>query len=95
MHHDARADFGGALIDRAANSRHYAAGLVPGDHRAADFAEAKGSGFSRRAIEPQIAAAHAGRLDLDDNVMRPRRGIGELHQLQFAIAQERDAAHGR
>jgi hypothetical protein len=41
----------------------------------------------------QVAAAHAGRLHFDDDVMSIRSGIGELHQFQSALAREYNAAH--
>jgi hypothetical protein len=43
----------------------------------------------------QVAAAHAGRLHLQHHIMRPRKRIVELHELQLAVAGEYDAAHGR
>ena len=42
----------------------------------------------------QVAAAHAGGLDLEDHVPRARRRIGELPELQLAITQEHHAFHG-
>src|SRR5262245_60459177 len=42
----------------------------------------------------QIAPAHARRLHLDDDLVRPRRRIGEGHQFELAITGEHDAAHG-
>jgi hypothetical protein len=57
-------------------------------------AEPKRRGFTTgRAIEFEIAATHSGRLDFDDDVMRPRRRIGKFGDLQFASAQETHPAH--
>ena len=94
MHHDAVADAGGALVDGAADGGDDAAWLVAGDHRAAHFAEPERGGAARGAIELQVAAAHAGRFYLHDDVVWTRCRIGEFHQLQFAFAEEGHAAHG-
>jgi hypothetical protein len=42
----------------------------------------------------QIAAAHAGRLDGDDDFTWAGRGIREVTELELAVAEENDAAHG-
>src|ERR1700722_12891130 len=94
MHHDAVADPHRALAGRAPECGDDATRLVAGDHRAAHFAEPQRRGAARGAIEFQVAAAHAGRFYLDDDVARARRRIGEFHQLQFAFAEEGHAAHG-
>src|SRR5580700_9713874 len=94
VHHDAVTDTRGALVDRAADGGDAAAWLVAGDHRARHLAEPERGGPARGAIELQVAAAHAGRLDLDHDVVRPRRRVGKFHQLQFAFAKECHAAHG-
>jgi hypothetical protein len=41
----------------------------------------------------QVAAAHAGRLHLDDDIVSLGGGIRELHQFQPAFAREYNAAH--
>src|SRR5580704_17948831 len=93
MHHDAGADMGSPLVNRTPGRRHHAARLVPGDHRATHLAEPKRSGPAGGAIELQVAAAHAGGLDLDHNVVRSRRWIGKFHELQFAFAEKSHAPH--
>src|SRR5260370_1513892 len=41
----------------------------------------------------QVAAAHAGRLHLDDDIVSLRRWIRKLHQFQPAFAREYNAPH--
>src|SRR5271169_776431 len=59
MHHDTSADAGGALSDGGPDRCDDAAGFVSGDHRTAYYSKPKRRGGARRAIELQIAAAHA------------------------------------
>src|SRR5262249_61867565 len=94
MHHDAGADPRDALIDLGYDRRHDPAWLVPGDDRTAYVSETKRRGAAGGAIELEIAAAHAGSLDFDDHLPGSRGRIGELGQLQFALAKESHAAHG-
>src|ERR1700683_1746359 len=88
VHHDAGADTG------APRARHNAARLVSGDNRAAHLAEPERSSPTGGAIEFQVAAAHAGCLDLDHDIVRPGCWIGKFHELQFAFAEESNAPHG-
>ena len=63
-------------------------------YRALELAKPKRRGFSAgRAIELEIAAAHSGRLDFDDDVMGPGRRIGKFGDLQFASAQKAHPVH--
>src|SRR5579862_2892420 len=94
VHHDAGADTGGPLVNGATGSRHNAARLVSGDNRAAHLAEPERSSPTGGAIELQVAAAHAGCLDLDHDIVRSRCWIGKFHELQFAFAEESHAPHG-
>ena len=95
MHHHALADLRFLGVDRAADRDHHAAGFVPGDDGAVAHRDAAGLALALgAAVLMQIAAAHAGRLHLDDDIVSVRRGIGELHQFQFAFAVEYHAAHG-
>ena len=41
----------------------------------------------------QVAAAHARRLHLDDDLAVARHRIGKIHQLELALAQKHDPAH--
>jgi hypothetical protein len=66
---------------------------VSGDDRTADLAQSERNSAACCAIELEIAAAHAGSLDLDDNLARSRNRIGKFRELQFALAEERYAAH--
>jgi hypothetical protein len=87
VHHDAGADPSGLLVNLAPHGSHHPAWLVAGNNRALELAKPKRRGFSAgRAIELEIAAAHSGRLDFDDDVMGPRRRIGKFGDLQFASA---------
>ena len=95
MHHHALADMGFPGIDRGAQRHHHAAGLVPGDDGPLSHWNAGGLGLApRAAVLMQVAAAHARRLHLDDDIVSFRRGIGELHQFQLALAGKHNAAHG-
>jgi hypothetical protein len=68
--------------------------LVPGDHRAALAAEAeRGSSAAGGAVEFQVAAAHAGGFDLQHDLAGPRRRVGELSQLDLAVAGKDHAFH--
>src|SRR3954453_13172896 len=78
MHHHPRAERRLALGDAGADRDHDAAGLMTGDHRAAHLAEAERLAAALRgAIEFEIAAAHAGRLDLEHDLARTGRRIVE------------------
>src|SRR6267142_5245165 len=94
MHHHALTDMRLLCLDGGADSDHHAAGFVSGDHGAVLHRDAGGLRLAlRAAVLMQVAAAHAGRLHFDDDVMRFRSGIGELHQFQSALAREYNAAH--
>jgi hypothetical protein len=69
---------------------------VAGDHRlrAARKAGGRVARLERSAIDMQVRAAHAGGLDLEHDVARPRRGIGKLAQRELAVTEEDDAEHG-
>ena len=90
-------DLGLTRRDVAADGGDHAAGLVSRDHRAALAAEAERRGAApgrAGAVELEVAAAHAGRPDLEHDLVRARRGVGEVAQFQLPVAQEHDALHG-
>src|SRR5207248_149861 len=92
--HDALANLGLRLADPGADRGNDAAGLVPGD----DWLGRRRQPADRRAaLRPpvlvQIAAAHARRLHLDDDLALARRRIGEVHQLELPFALKHDPAH--
>ena len=94
VHHDAGADPGATLVDLATHRSHHAARFVTGNDRPLELAKSKRRGFfAGRAIELEIAAAHARRLDLQHDLARSRRGVGKLHEVQAALPREDDAAH--
>ena len=70
-----------------------AAGLVPGDHRPAAGLEAERGGAAGSAIEFEIAAAHAGSLDLDHDLARTGGGIGKIEDLDPPVAGQHHALH--
>src|SRR6267142_7202278 len=71
-----------------------AARLVTGDHRRAAAAEAQARrGVAGGPVRVEIAAAHPGGLDRQDDFTGPGCRIGELAQLELAIAEEYDPAH--
>src|SRR5258708_25284694 len=94
MHHHALADVSFLRTDRGADRDHHAARFVPGDHRTVTHWDARRLRLTfGAAVLMQVAAAHAGRLHLDDDVVSIWCGIGELHQFQPAFAREYNAAH--
>src|SRR5262249_5849373 len=94
VHHDPRADARSALVDLGPDGRHGAAGLVPSNDRAAYLSQAKRRCAPCRAIKSEVAAAHAGCLDLDNDLARSRHRIGKFRELQFAVAEKGRSAHG-
>ena len=90
--HHALADERG--IDAGADGGNHAARLVAGDDRAAGAEAEGGRGVARRSIRMQVAAAHPGGFHLEDDFAGAGRGVGELLDLELAIAEEDDAAHG-
>src|SRR5450631_858341 len=95
VHHHALADPRLLGIDRGADRDHDAAGFVPSDDGTVPHRNAGRLGLAlRAAVLMQVAAAHAGRLHLDNHVMGFRSGIGERHQFQSAFSREYNAAHG-
>src|SRR6266852_9270882 len=94
MHHDALADSRHLHVDVATDSDHHAAGFVPRNDRTLLHRNAGGLWLTfGTAVLMQVAAAHAGRLHLDDDIVSVRRWIGKLHQFQPAFAREYNAAH--
>src|SRR5262249_4046101 len=93
MHHDAVAGARHVLRHALAHRGDEAARLVPGNDRAAHVAEAERGGAARRAVEFEIAAAHARRLDIEHDLAEPGRRIRELHQLELAVSLKGYCAH--
>ena len=72
-----------------------AAGLVAADDGPAAAAEAEGLGrIAGGAVGVQIAPAHAGGLDGDDDLAGTGRRVRELAKLQLPLTKEDNAAHG-
>src|SRR5690348_11716725 len=94
MHHRALAAARLLLADARAHRDHDAARLVPGDHRSAGRLEAERRRPALGAIGLEIAAAHARGLDLEHHLAGPRRRVGEVDELDLAIAGKGYAAHG-
>src|SRR5207302_7711613 len=88
--HDALADGGFALGHAGAARGEHAAGLVPGDDRLRPVAQTQRRlrRARRRAVELEIAAAHAGGLHLDHDLAMAGRGVREIADLDFLVAQE-------
>ena len=94
VHHDALADLGLRRADPRPDRGDDAAGLVPGDGRLARRREAAGRAAALRPpVLVQVAAAHARRLHLDDDLAFARGRIGEVHQLELAFAGKHHPAH--
>src|SRR5881396_3907228 len=71
-----------------------AARLVAGDDGPGARAEAeRGGGVADGAVGVEIAPAHAGGLDGDDDLARARGRVGELAELELPVAEEDDALH--
>src|SRR3546814_14254138 len=87
--HDPLADARLLLGDAGTDSDNNAAGFVAGDHRAGIAESERFRGLTLGgAIEFEVAPAHAGSLDLEDDLARTRRRIGELAQLHPPVARE-------
>src|SRR5690606_6962744 len=85
--HDALADARLFLAHAGPDGDHDAAGLVPRDHRPGIAQSQSFGGLTfGRAIEFEVAPAHAGSLDLEDDLPRSGSGVGELAQLDPTIA---------
>jgi hypothetical protein len=84
MDHDALAWRRLVFGNGGASRRDDATRFVTADDRA--------HGVTAGAVGRQVAAAHAGSLDLDDYLSRPRRGVRELAQLKLAFAEKYDAS---
>src|SRR5439155_262153 len=80
-------------IDAGADGSDDAAWFVTRDDGAAGAEPERGSGVARGAIGMQIAAAHTRRLHLQNDFAGSGCRIGELLDLELAIAEEHDAAH--
>src|SRR2546421_5138471 len=94
MHHHALADPRLLGIDGRADRDDDPARLVAGDDGALVHGNAARLGLAFRAtILMQVAAAHAGRLHFDDDVVGIGGGVFELHQFQFAFAVKDNTAH--
>jgi hypothetical protein len=66
---------------------------MTGDDRAVEIAEPHGRGAAHGTVVLEVAAAHAGRLDFDDHLARPRRGVGEIHDFQLSVAVKHNRFH--
>jgi hypothetical protein len=71
----------------------HSAGLVSRDDGTAAAQAQGGRGVARGAVRVQVAPAHAGGLDGDDDLARPGRGIGEFLDLELPLSEKDDAAH--
>ena len=93
--HHALADAGFPVRHPGADRDDDAAGLVSGDHGFGAALESGGriARLEARAIDVQVAAAHAGRLDLEHHVARAGRRVGELAQFELPVPGEHDAFH--
>src|SRR6266851_5126308 len=91
--HDARAD--GREISRhaGADGGHDAAGFVARDDGSAGAQSQGGGGVTDGAVGVQVAAAHAGGFDGEDDLAGSRYGIGEFLQLELSLSEKDDAAH--
>jgi hypothetical protein len=93
--HHALADASFGLAHAGTDRRDHPAGLVSRDHLLAAAAEAEGGRLvAVGAVELEIAAAHAGGLDLQHHLARTGRRIGEVSELELPVAGEDDSAHG-
>src|SRR5207302_8741050 len=88
--HDALADGGFALRHAGAARGDHAAGLVTGDDRLRPVAQPQRClrRARPRAAELEIAAAHAGGLQLDHDLALAGRRVRKIADLDFLVAQE-------
>jgi hypothetical protein len=92
--HDALPDRRLRVRDARPPRSHDAAGLVTGDHGIAGATETeRACGVASGSVSMQIAAAHARRLDGQDDLSRTRGRIREVAKLELTVAEEHDAAH--
>jgi hypothetical protein len=66
---------------------------VARDDRPAGAETQRGGGIPDGAIGVQVAAAHAGGFDGEDDLAWPWDGIGEFLQLELPLSEKDDAAH--
>src|SRR5690606_23200641 len=93
--HHALADARFLLADARAHRGDHAARLVTGDHRTRiPETELLCRLAGRRAVKFEITAAHAGGLDLEHDLARPRRRVREFAQLDAPVACEYRCFHG-
>jgi hypothetical protein len=81
-------------VDAGAGGGHHAARLVTRDDGTTGPEAERGGRVADRAIWMQVAAAHARGLHLEDDLARAGRGIRKVLELELAVAEEDDAAHG-
>src|SRR5581483_4636759 len=93
MLHHAHADAGLFFRYAGADRRDHAARLMAGDEGAAHLAEPERGSAAGRAVELQIASAHARSLDLQHDLPGTRRRVGKLQDLELALAAKHDAFH--
>jgi hypothetical protein len=96
MHHHAIADRRFRVGHAGADGNHHAARFMPGDGRTEAGGQAGGARRLdfRPAILMEIGSAHAGGFHLEHDLTRPRRRVGEVHDVECPVAREHDAAHG-
>src|SRR5688572_31958341 len=84
-----------ALRDAGTARYYHAARLVAADKRLSISSQPERllRLARRRAVELEVAAAHARGLHLDHHLARAGRRIGELAQLDLAVAEEDDSTH--
>jgi hypothetical protein len=84
MNHDPVADLGCPRVNALANRDDDTAWLMTADHGLGlAEAESLGNGTRRRAIELQVAAAHAGRLNLQHHLAGARRILQSTRGLKI------------
>src|ERR1700752_2643149 len=95
MIHDALADGRFALRLALAARGDHAAGLVPGDERFRLVAQTQRGlrRAGRRAVELEIAAAHARSLHLDQHLARAGCRVREIADLDLSVAEKYRSSH--
>src|SRR5581483_12091276 len=93
--HHALADPGLGRRHTCADRYHHTARLVPGDDTLGtlDASRHRPARLRGGPVVVQIAAAHAGGLDLQHDVAGSGRRIGKVAQLEPAVAEKNHALH--
>tara|TARA_Y100001934_G_C12137399_1_gene670834 strand:- start:334 stop:630 length:297 start_codon:yes stop_codon:yes gene_type:complete len=96
MIHNPLANFRLMLAYSRAHCGYDTARFMSGDYGSvnpADTGTYAASRFKFAAVRPEVRAAYAGRLDLQNNITRTRCRIRKVHEFQLAVSKKDDPLH--